>query len=75
MNYIKRLEASHSASLDAVSDALGEIISLRSYLTSSKFNCGNALDGYVNVNDVLARLVNVSNTLVEYSQDWGTGSE
>jgi len=32
---------------------------LQHYLTSSKFNCGDELDGYVNVNDVLRRLRNV----------------
>jgi hypothetical protein len=29
---------------------------LQSYLLSSKFNCVDPLDGYVNVKDVLARI-------------------
>ena len=29
---------------------------LRAYLQSDKFNCGNELDGYVSVQDVLNRL-------------------
>jgi chromosome segregation ATPase len=29
---------------------------LKSYLQSSKFNCGDELDGYVNIQDVLNRL-------------------
>lgn len=36
--------------------ALKTILDLYKYMQSHKFNRGNELDGYINVNDVFARL-------------------
>jgi len=41
------------AEKDSVSETIFE---LKIYLQSDKFNCGDDLDGYVNINDVLNRL-------------------
>ena len=54
--YINTLQddlASKTAELDSVKAKLKD---LESYLTSSKFHCGDDLDGYVNTQDVLNRL-------------------
>lgn len=53
MNYIKQLEkevADLKADLQAVKDRDSRLLA---YLTSRKFNCGDTLDGYVNVVDVI----------------------
>ena len=36
--------------------ALGTILDLYKYMQSSKFRTGDTLDGYININDVFARL-------------------
>ena len=56
MNYIKRLQADNAGlqrEVEAIKDGLND---LRSYLDSSKFHCGDRLDNYVNIADVLAYL-------------------
>jgi hypothetical protein len=53
MNHIKKLQmdlASSRQELQAIKDG---IANLRAYLQSSKFHCGDRLDGYVNIEDVL----------------------
>lgn len=53
MNYIKKLQAKvnqHEVSKEIAEKNLSE---LRKYLLSEKFRCGDSLDGYVNVQDVL----------------------
>lgn len=65
MNYIQklndkisRLDTQRAVAYDAVQD-------LKQYLQSSKFRCGNELDGYVNIQDVMNRLaqINLTNQL------------
>ena len=56
MNYIKKLELDNKNLVENINQIRQEIDLLRSYLNSSKFNCGDSLDGYVNVKDVLNRL-------------------
>jgi hypothetical protein len=46
---VENLSAQKQEARDVISD-------LREYLQSGKFNCGDELDGYVNVQDVLNRL-------------------
>ena len=56
MNYIHRLQETVdtlSSQKRELSDGIKE---LKTYLQSSKFNCGDELDGYVNIQDVLNRL-------------------
>jgi hypothetical protein len=58
VNYIRQLQAEGASAereIGAIKDGLSE---LRRYLQSSKFHCGDRLDGYVNVGDVLAFLRN-----------------
>ena len=64
MNYIERLRIENAGlrrEVEAVKTGLDD---LRAYLHSSKFRCGDRLDNYVNVADVLAYLRN--------AQDAGT---
>lgn len=63
MNYIKKIEGENRNAVEAKEKALEAIKDLECYLESSKFNCGSELDGYVNVKDVLARLVHVNGAL------------
>jgi len=56
MNYIHKLQEEvqeKDQELKAVQDGLAN---LREYLLSGKFRCGDSLDGYVNVQDVLNRM-------------------
>lgn len=56
MNYIlalKLLNASQTRELQALRAGLDN---LKSYLSAPKFRCGDRLDGYVNIADVLDRL-------------------
>lgn len=41
------------------------LIEFKAFLNSEKFRCGNSLDGYINVNDVQARLNIALSTLSE----------
>ncbi len=56
MNYIKRLQRDNAEQATEIAEIKQEIRDLVGYLQSEKFNCGNELDGYVNVSDVIARL-------------------
>ena len=54
MNYIKKLQATiqnHKANKE---EAEATLRRLEKYLLSEKFHCGDELDGYVNVKDVLS---------------------
>jgi hypothetical protein len=56
--YINQLQDT-LADVSAQRDSLKEMVQdLEAYLQSDKFRCGDELDGYVNINDVLARLRN-----------------
>lgn len=63
MNYIKRLEEASKDAKEAREKAMEAIMDLQGYLESPKFSCGDSLDGYVNVKDVLARLAHVREAL------------
>ena len=56
MNYIKKLEKENASLTDKSIDATMQIYDLRRYLLSDKFRCGDELDQYVNIQDVLNRL-------------------
>ena len=53
MNYIKRLQNENQEKLDAIKAVREEFNLLEKYLLSDKFRCGDELDGYVSVQDVL----------------------
>lgn len=58
-NYIHTLQAEVKR-LEYIIEQNREIVNdLRRYLNSSKFHCGNELDGYVNVQDVISRLTDI----------------
>ena len=60
MNYIKRLENEVAGMADMIKELNDGMSELRAYLQSDKFNCGDDLDGYVHINDVLNRLPRIS---------------
>lgn len=63
MNYIKRLENElKEANLDK--QKADEIVNeLFGYLNSSKFQCDNELDNYVNIKDIMTYLHRIRNVL------------
>lgn len=44
------------------------LLEIVSYLNSSKFRCGDELDGYVNINDILSRIQLVRDELYKINQ-------
>ena len=56
MNYIYQLQNEVTEKRDVIQDMRDTLQDLREYLQSDKFRCGDDLDGYVNVQDVLNRL-------------------
>ena len=62
MNYIRQLQAENSSirrELEAVKEGLSD---LRKYVHSPKFNCGDRLDHYINISDVLGYLRNAEDS-------------
>lgn len=55
-NYIIQLQEMVETLSSQKRELQDGIKELKSYLQSSKFNCGDELDGYVNIQDVLNRL-------------------
>jgi hypothetical protein len=55
-NYIQRLRSENAALAREVAALRDGIHGLRSYFILPKFYCGDTLDGYVNIADVLLRL-------------------
>lgn len=55
-NYIHQLQATVKQLQDELSRRNEVDDRLRSYLLLPKFSCGDELDGYVNIQDVLNRL-------------------
>jgi hypothetical protein len=64
MNYIKRLEQEGQDASEKRDKALEALRDLQGYLGSEKFRCGDDLDGYVNVQDVLNRLAHIQDALL-----------
>ena len=58
MNYIKQLKCDNQALSREVAAIKSGLNELRDYLHSPKFRCGDSLDSYVNLSDVLAYLRN-----------------
>jgi hypothetical protein len=56
MNYISKLQQQVSEDKATMADAAAQLRDVIAYLSSSKFRCGDELDGYVNINDLLPRL-------------------
>lgn len=57
-NYIHKLQDENENLKAKLAKKEAMINELRRYLNSGKFHCGDELDGYVNVADVLHRLNN-----------------
>lgn len=63
MNYIQSLQDQVSE-LRTQKDAVNEqITSLMAYINSPKFQCGDELDGYVNISDVMSRLIEMRSSI------------
>jgi len=56
MNHILSLQQQVETFIAQKRELQEGIKELKSYLQSSKFNCGDELDGYVSIQDVLNRL-------------------
>ena len=56
MNYIRQLQNENLQLTRQLNTLRRGIDSLREYMAHPKFSCGDRLDGYVNVADVLLRL-------------------
>lgn len=56
MNYIKRLQSEVSEAETKANEVDEVVTELYSYLNSSKFFCGDELDGYVNIKDIMTYL-------------------
>jgi len=56
MNYIHQLQGEVREKDQEIQTLREGLKDLRAYLQSDKFRCGDSLDGYVNVQDVLNRL-------------------
>ena len=55
MNYITQLKSQISEQQQVIARYEEMVADLHRYLLSAKFRCGDPLDGYVNVSDVLRR--------------------
>ena len=66
MNYIHKLHEDHNRALDAKEALEDGIRDLITHLCSEKFHCGDRLDGYVNVQDVIDRLRNLDREVWEH---------
>tara|TARA_R100000951_G_scaffold101420_1_gene92970 strand:- start:37754 stop:37945 length:192 start_codon:yes stop_codon:yes gene_type:complete len=56
MNYIKRLELDIKQAEKKAKNVDEIITELFNYVNSSKFRCGDDLDGYVNIKDITTYL-------------------
>jgi hypothetical protein len=56
MNYIKRLQEENKGLKANIENAETVIQDMQRYLNSNKFRCGDELDQYININDILTRL-------------------
>ena len=56
MNYILQLQQEVKEHKQEIQNTFETLDGLRKYLLSDKFRCGDSLDGYVNIRDVLHRL-------------------
>jgi hypothetical protein len=75
MNHIHRLQAQVRSLKHEQAALQDSITDLVAYITSSKFRCGDPLDGYVNVQDVLNRIADArraaNDAAAEYSDIYG----
>lgn len=69
MNGYQKLRAENAALAAERSTLKQGMEDLRNYLLSPKFACGDRLDGYVNVQDVLARLQEVQGAALTAGED------
>ena len=67
-NYIHRLRSENAALAREVATLRHGIAELHCYFALPKFSCGNRLDGYVNIADVLLRLREAENSATDARQ-------
>lgn len=71
MSHIRDLKYQAEVSEAQRQAADAGITELMQYLNSDKFQCGDELDGYVNVKDVLDRLVTIRQSLYKDGEEFG----
>ncbi len=59
MNYIKKLQTENETLKARIAAFESGLDSIKQYVTSSKFSCGDAKDGYVAVEDIILRVEEV----------------
>ena len=64
-NYIQRLEGERDTLAREVATLRDGIGELRAYFALPKFACGDRVDGYVNIADVLLRLREAENAATD----------
>ncbi len=69
MNYIKSLQEENLALKRQIKGLEDGISDLRAYLALPKFNCGDRLDGYVNIGDILLRLREAENFAIHQREN------
>jgi hypothetical protein len=74
-NYIQRLQGERNALAREVATLRDGLDALRAYFTLPKFSCGDRLDGYVNVADVLLRLREAENAASDARDNGAAESE
>lgn len=62
MGYINTLQNENAELKTKMAAAEEELNNLRLYLESDKFRCGDELDQYVNIRDVLSRIERIDLT-------------
>ena len=60
MNYIKKLQLDVKNANDNRAEIEAIVNDLSRYLNSNKFNCGDDLDGYVNIKDIFNYINQIS---------------
>ena len=73
-NYIHGLRSDNAALSREMAALRDGLDALRSYFALPKFSCGDRLDGYVSIADVLLRLREAENAATEARQN-GSESE
>lgn len=64
-NFIQALKEQKENWILVREQTIGNLIWLEKYLNSDKFRCGNELDGYVNIRDLLPKLAEIRSNLNE----------
>ena len=63
MNYIKQIQSENAELKAGIEACKLEILEFRKHLSSSKFQCGDRLDNYINTRDAMNWAQSIFDTL------------